>query len=557
MKRCLPSCFLLLALLSCGACTRHIPPSPLTTAGITLVAKVDSLGLTEFLALPTAERQRRRGIAREDLWRYEEWSRRLELFMQQGELEGMWALELQRGDEGRRTEKRMDDLIPRLHRAVNTDPSNVAAAYALGRLLAIVGDWSRARAALQLAWEALPHDPDPSSAEALRGDVALESAWLSYETGRLEEGHVWLERGVGAWDEEQSHAAQLVAGLLHAAQGQFAEADRIAMTMPPFKYARQGVAYSGHAVVPSGYANRWLKAMAWLGVDDPERAYFALQPVYEERGQLPHRQRYWHDVALICELSGHIEEANQHYGKALLSHFPELIYFPFHGYSSNALVHGLPDLRVPYWTSWHDHYLAGSLFSYAARLIDDTYLVEDPARLEALRHSAVEVLDVCVARGIHVDEARALRGWVRYDLGEFGAARRDLVLAQAAFTAQDAGDATTSLLLGTLALNDQQPTEALPHLQEAVRLDPEYGTAWRTYGVALAMLRRFQEAEAAMDHSLEIDPYAAAAWYNRGLMSMNLLRWRDGYADLAVANRLDPDNPEIEQMLVLARRNWL
>jgi tetratricopeptide (TPR) repeat protein len=262
-------------------------------------------------------------------------------------------------------------------------------------------------------------------------------------------------------------------------------------------------------------------------------------------------------VALICELSGRITEANRHYGKAFVSHWPELLYFPYQGFGSNPLIHDLPDPRVPFWTSWHEHLVAGSLFSYAARQIDNTYYTDDPEQLTALRRRAVQALDVCVRRGIRVAESRALRGWVLFDLGETDAALDDLRSAQQAFVEEGTGDATTSLLLGTHALRNGDAAGAIPDLQDAVRLDPDYGTAWRTYGVALATLRRFHEAEAAMDRALEIDPYAAGGWHNRGLMNMNLQRWREAYADLAVASRLMPGNPETEQMLALARRNWL
>jgi predicted Zn-dependent protease len=53
--------------------------------------------------------------------------------------------------------------------------------------------------------------------------------------------------------------------------------------------------------------------------------------------------------------------------------------------------------------------------------------------------------------------------------------------------------------LGNAYLNQDDPEHALPHLAEAVRLDPAYSAAWKLYGKALAAAGRYADAVAALD----------------------------------------------------------
>lgn len=53
--------------------------------------------------------------------------------------------------------------------------------------------------------------------------------------------------------------------------------------------------------------------------------------------------------------------------------------------------------------------------------------------------------------------------------------------------------------LGNAYLNQDDPKRAIPHLAEAVRLDPGYSAAWKLYGKALAAAGRHADAVAALD----------------------------------------------------------
>ena len=56
--------------------------------------------------------------------------------------------------------------------------------------------------------------------------------------------------------------------------------------------------------------------------------------------------------------------------------------------------------------------------------------------------------------------------------------------------------------LGTAYFNQNDPERAVPHLAEAVRLDPAYSAAWKLYGRALAASGRYADAVAAWDQGI-------------------------------------------------------
>lgn len=58
--------------------------------------------------------------------------------------------------------------------------------------------------------------------------------------------------------------------------------------------------------------------------------------------------------------------------------------------------------------------------------------------------------------------------------------------------------------LGNEYLKAEDPAQAVPHLAEAVRLDPTYSAAWKLYGKALATLGRSAEAIEAFDQGIAV-----------------------------------------------------
>jgi tetratricopeptide (TPR) repeat protein len=58
--------------------------------------------------------------------------------------------------------------------------------------------------------------------------------------------------------------------------------------------------------------------------------------------------------------------------------------------------------------------------------------------------------------------------------------------------------------LGAEYLKGDAVMEALPHLAEAVKLDPTYSAAWKLYGKALTAADRHDEAIAAFDRGIQV-----------------------------------------------------
>jgi predicted Zn-dependent protease len=56
--------------------------------------------------------------------------------------------------------------------------------------------------------------------------------------------------------------------------------------------------------------------------------------------------------------------------------------------------------------------------------------------------------------------------------------------------------------LGNAYLNQADPNAAIPHLAEAVRLDPGYSAAWKLYGKALAAAGHHAAAVAALGQGI-------------------------------------------------------
>jgi Tfp pilus assembly protein PilF len=58
--------------------------------------------------------------------------------------------------------------------------------------------------------------------------------------------------------------------------------------------------------------------------------------------------------------------------------------------------------------------------------------------------------------------------------------------------------------LAQAALGRGDAHDAITHLERAVKLDPDYTAAWKTYGRALAMESRDEEARKAYRRGLEV-----------------------------------------------------
>jgi TolB-like protein/DNA-binding winged helix-turn-helix (wHTH) protein/Tfp pilus assembly protein PilF len=84
--------------------------------------------------------------------------------------------------------------------------------------------------------------------------------------------------------------------------------------------------------------------------------------------------------------------------------------------------------------------------------------------------------------------------------------------------------------------------ESFRELAIARQLDPLSVTIQEAEAQYLYMARRYDEAIAATDRTVEIEPNYAWAYFDRGLSCVQKGKWREALADLETARRLD-DNP--------------
>lgn len=58
--------------------------------------------------------------------------------------------------------------------------------------------------------------------------------------------------------------------------------------------------------------------------------------------------------------------------------------------------------------------------------------------------------------------------------------------------------------LGSAYMKKEDPVSAMPHLERALELDPDYSAAWKLYGQVLAALDRTDDARAAYEQGIGV-----------------------------------------------------
>ena len=91
-----------------------------------------------------------------------------------------------------------------------------------------------------------------------------------------------------------------------------------------------------------------------------------------------------------------------------------------------------------------------------------------------------------------------------------------------------------------------RPQEAIPHLKRALQLQPGFAEAHNNLGVTLMMTDRSSEGIAEFEEALRLRPAYAVARFNLGLAKANAGRTAEAIADFAEAVRLDPAYAEAE-----------
>ncbi len=75
---------------------------------------------------------------------------------------------------------------------------------------------------------------------------------------------------------------------------------------------------------------------------------------------------------------------------------------------------------------------------------------------------------------------------------------------------------------------------------KVLEINPKYAAAWNNKGIALASLKRYEEAIECYDKVLEIDPKDAAAWYVKGIALASLKRYEEAIECYDKVLEIDP-----------------
>ena len=338
-----------------------------------------------------------------------------------------------------------------------------------------------------------------------------------------------------------------------AGAGRFEQATSLAVRLKPYTFPQYDVWHQSGKEQTSDFANRWIKSQAFLAQGDYEMARHVLGEMSSlpYRRHLPHQRRFWQDVGLAAELAG-ADDAGLYYALSIIGG-RYLGYYPWTGGNLRPLVLDYPRPNVPYYTSFGGRFLvAGSPLGYAASQMNlMSAMAFEEARGKAAWR-AREALNIAERRHIMPDVARAMRGRIQFSVDNREEARRDLVAARLGFQRQGLVDAGTSLLLGLLEMTEDRYQEALPYLEESVQADNSSAVAWRSLGVCQARVGHRRRAAVAMNRALELEPNSVSGLYNRGLYHLQGQEFELALTDLDRAVRLDPENREVQRLLMMA-----
>ena len=98
-------------------------------------------------------------------------------------------------------------------------------------------------------------------------------------------------------------------------------------------------------------------------------------------------------------------------------------------------------------------------------------------------------------------------------------------------------------------------TEAIPHYEQALQLNPNYAEAHYNLGVALAQQGQWPEAIPHFERALQLKPDYAEAHYNLGVALAQQGQWPAAIPHFERALQLKPDYAEAHYNLGLALAN--
>lgn len=478
-------------------------------------AAVDSLGLTEFLALPDSGRAARATAAA--------------TFYHQAV-----------------ATRSLTESLRALNTAVGLDPTHAEAWIELAQRRRWFGDYQQTEDALAgcraaLVWQT-------GSFRTTAAQAALTEAWLRYDRGEWRRGLAWIDtaQAYGA----DADAVELLRALHLAGQGRNRRAEEIAFRFAGrdhrahwiygVSFWRRGGVQTAHGIF-TGTASEVAS-----GTDD-----FVKGPM---RPATVSAAECYRDFATVEELLGNWWLARHNYQYSA-SFVPWRDHAVMSRVDRQGLGRGRADAIVPVWLAYGRYYVTGSLSAYTSLALDRFEKATAPAEREFWGGATVDAAGTCLRLDIHPAWARRARGLVLATFADQqGQARLDLEAAQRWFDSQRREDLETLSVLGRLNLEAQRPARARPLLERAVRLAPDQPRLWSDLGLSCIQLGEPEPALAALARALDLDPDLAVAWYNRGLLRFHLDDLVGAVADLEQAERLAPDDPTIGALLGQLRR---
>jgi len=106
--------------------------------------------------------------------------------------------------------------------------------------------------------------------------------------------------------------------------------------------------------------------------------------------------------------------------------------------------------------------------------------------------------------------------------------------------------------LGMIRLQQGRPDQAIDYYEHALRIDPKLGPAHNDLGFVLLQQGRTSEAVSHFQRAIELDPRSAQARYNLGVACDKLGNLPEAASHYEEAARLDPDFPDAHFSLATA-----
>ena len=379
--------------------------------------------------------------------------------------------------------------------------------YRLGRLRRLLGDHEQAGDAFAQCWSRACPQESAHRHAALR--AALEMAWLLRDRGNTRQALAWTDRAAGL--RAKAEELGILRALLSAELDSLAAAPEAEGAASAFTIER-----FGHGRIKMSLPARWAAALAHA-----RRGEFALACnvldgyPYALRHAPSYLRWYWHDYGTFCENLGRFEHAEECFEREWEA-IPERFTLPVATWRGRRLILGIDGCHLPFAVNDDWQYTAGSRFAYAAQTI--LKIAEGPAAVApGLAEAAVDQLMVCLRRGVRKAESRLLLGFCRLQSQQARPALMDLSAALEGGLPPTAR-AHAFALRGVVRYDLGELAAALDDLGRAVQEDSTLAYGWNALGACLAKAGRHEEAAAAFTAARRLNPKDPSAERNLELM---------------------------------------